>query len=155
MHLFLIRHAIAEDGPDDDERALTKEGIARFEQQVDLLERLDVSFERVLHSPKKRAVQTAALLERLCEGDFEVTPLLSVGPQEALLEQCQADSLALVGHEPHLSTLLCWLVMGEKASGRVELKKGAVAALEGTPAPGQMRLKWLLPTKVARQLDLD
>jgi phosphohistidine phosphatase len=155
MKLFLVRHAIAEDGPDDDARPLSKEGVARFKQQVALLERLDVSFDRVLHSPKKRALDTAALVERLCEGDFEVTPLLAAAPTQALLDACVGDAVALVGHEPHLSTLLTWLVMGEKVAGRVELKKGAVACLEGTAAPGQMQLRWLLPPKVARRAGLD
>jgi phosphohistidine phosphatase len=155
MKLFLVRHAIAEDGPDDDVRPLSKEGVARFRQQVALLARLEVSFDRVLHSPKKRAVDTAAMLERLCDGDFEVTPLLASAPGQPLLERCVGDTVALVGHEPHLSTLLAWLVMGEKVAGRVELKKGAVACLEGTPAPGQMQLSWLLPPKVARRAGLD
>ncbi|MCA2981414.1 MAG: histidine phosphatase family protein [Myxococcaceae bacterium] len=153
MNLYLVRHAPAEDGPDDDARPLSKKGAARFSRQVALLARLGVSFDRVLHSPKKRAVDTAALLERLCEGDFEVTPLLATAPQEALLDACAGGSVALVGHEPHLSALLAWLVMGEKAAGRVELKKGAVAHLEGRPRPGEMRLRWLLPARVARRVE--
>ncbi|MCU0695089.1 MAG: phosphohistidine phosphatase SixA [Myxococcaceae bacterium] len=155
MKLYLVRHAIAEEGADDDARALTKEGVARFRQQVALLERLDVTFDRVLHSPKKRAVDTAELLERLCEGDFEVTPLLASAPTQRLLDACVGEAVALVGHEPHLSTLLAWLVLGEKVAGKVELKKGAVACLDGPLAPGQMQLTWVLPPKVARRAGLD
>ena len=32
----------------------------------------------------------------------------------------------------------------------LDLKKGAVACLEGEPVPGGMTLRWLLPAKVAR-----
>lgn len=150
MQLFLIRHAIAEDGSDDDTRALTKKGRARFDETIRLLEAMDVRFDLVLHSPKLRAVQTAQRLHRLVEGDFEVTPLLAEPPSRALLEMCEADRVALVGHEPSLSALLAWLVTGRAAGGAFELKKGAVACLEGEPRPGEMTLRWLIPPKVAR-----
>ena len=150
MQLFLIRHGIAEDGEDDDARALTKKGLARLDDSVRLLDALGVRFDLVLHSPKLRAVQTAQRLHRLVEGDFEVTPLLAEPPSLALLELCERERVGLVGHEPSLSALLAWLVTGRPAGGAFELKKGAVACLEGAPQPGKMTLRWLIPPKVAR-----
>lgn len=150
MELFLIRHAIAEDGDDDDARALTKKGRARFGAVVALLDALGVRFDRVLHSPKLRAVQTADCLRALVDGPFEVTNHLVGAPSKALLAACEGDRVALVGHEPMLSALLAWLVTGEVSGGSFELKKGAVACLEGQPAPGGMTLRWLVPPRVAR-----
>lgn len=149
MKLFLIRHAIAEDGDDDDGRPLSKRGAKRFGEVVKLLRALDVRFDLVLHSPKLRAVQTAELLHTLVDGSFEVTPLLAEPPSRALLEACSGGSVALVGHEPSLSALLSWLVLGKPSAGRFELKKGAVACLEGEAEAGGMTLVWLLPPKVA------
>jgi phosphohistidine phosphatase len=154
MRLALIRHAIAEEGADDDARPLSKKGRKRFQEEVKALARLELRFERVLHSPKLRAVQTAELLASLAGAGLEVTPLLARAPSEELLGLLRGDSLAVVGHEPHLSTLLAWLVSGDRALGaRVELKKGAVALLEGEPTPGGMQLLALLPPKVLREAD--
>ncbi|MBL8918363.1 MAG: phosphohistidine phosphatase SixA [Myxococcaceae bacterium] len=150
MELFLIRHAIAEDGDDDDARALTKKGGRRFDAMVALLEALGVRFDRVLHSPKLRAVQTAERLHTLVDGPFEVTNHLVGAPSKALLEACVGERVALVGHEPMLSALLAWLVTGAAGGGSFELKKGAVACLEGEPRPGGMTVRWLIPPKVAR-----
>ena len=80
VSVTLIRHAIAEDGPDDAARPLSKEGRRRFRKSVATLARLGVRFERVLHSPKRRALETAELLRPMCDGDFEVTPLLTQPP---------------------------------------------------------------------------
>ncbi|WP_338065454.1 hypothetical protein [Thermus caldifontis] len=66
--------------------------------------------------------------------------------------------VALVGHEPHLSALLSWLLLGDFAGASAQealgecfqMKKGGVAWLEGEPVPGGMRLKGLFPPKVFR-----
>lgn len=151
MQLTLIRHAIAEDGRDDFARPLSDEGRRRFRKSVKTLSALGVRFAKVLHSPKLRALQTAELLRPLCDGEFEVTPLLIKGPSEELLPLLDVHELAVVGHEPHLSALLAWLVAGDRSLGaRFELKKGAVARLEGDPVPGGMTLKALWTPRVLR-----
>ena len=70
MHLFVIRHAIAEDaapGQDDASRALTDQGERRLKQVVRGLRTLGISFERVLSSPWMRAMQTADMLGPICD----------------------------------------------------------------------------------------
>src|SRR5262245_28298361 len=62
MDLVVVRHAIAEErsaGLPDEERALTPRGRRRMRLAVDGLRRLKLRFDRVLHSPLKRAAQTA------------------------------------------------------------------------------------------------
>lgn len=151
MQLTLIRHAIAADGEDDFSRPLTDEGWKRFSKSVVTMRELDVSFTRVLHSPKLRAVETAKLLTQLLDGEFEATDLLTKPPSKALLSLLAHDGLAAVGHEPYLSSLLAWLVLGDAEQGqRFELKKGAVARLEGQVEPGGMQLVALWTPKLLR-----
>lgn len=152
MELFIIRHAIAEDGDDDDIRPLSPKGTKRFKDTVAALHALEIRFDRILHSPKLRAVQTATLLEALLAGSpLESTPLLATAPSAALLSLLSGDVVAVVGHEPDLSTLLAWLVTGDNTlGGAFELKKGSVARLEGSPTPGGMRLRALLPPAAMR-----
>jgi phosphohistidine phosphatase len=153
MELFLIRHAIAEDGEDDDIRPLSLKGTKRFKDTVGALDALDIRFDKILHSPKLRAVQTAQLLGPVVDGEFVSTPLLAISPAAAVLELMVGEVVGVVGHEPHLSTLLAWLVTGEATlGGAFELKKGSVARLEGEPAPAGMRLRALLPPAAMRRL---
>lgn len=151
MELTLIRHAIAEDGADDSARPLSKKGRRRFEETVKTLDGLGLRFDRVLHSPKRRALETAELLSPLCEGELQATALLAKEPGVELWELLEGERLALVGHEPHLSALLSWLVTGEATGGNFELKKGGVAQLEGEAGPAGMRLCSLLSPKVLRR----
>ncbi len=165
MELFLVRHAIAaplpeEAGEEEDaERPLTEKGIRRFRKVVKGLKDLGVSLDLILVSPKRRALETAELLEELLEGEVRVTPLLAQPPGEALLAEIpREDRVALVGHEPYLSLLLAQLLFGDLLGGSVQdtlegrflLKKGGVAWLEGEPFPGGMALRALLPPKLFR-----
>jgi phosphohistidine phosphatase len=151
MELTIIRHAIAEDGADDAARPLSKKGKKRFEEIAKSLKALELRFDRILHSPKKRAVDTALMLKDLCDGELHSTPLLAKEPSVELWELLDGGRLAIVGHEPHLTSLMSWLITGEASGGNFELKKGGVAQLEGEPEPAGMKLISLLTPRVLRR----
>lgn len=151
MRLTLVRHAIAAEGDDDFQRPLTTRGRARFEKSVQRLKRMKVRFEGVLHSPKVRALETAELLAPLVEGPYVSTEGLMKPPGKPLLQALQRENFAAVGHEPYLTQLLAWLVLGDAdQADRFELKKGALARLEGQVQPGGMRLVALWTPKLLR-----
>ena len=154
MELLVVRHGIAEDhapsGRDAD-RELTAEGRERVEEIARALRRLELRVDRVLHSPWRRAAQTAALLAPLVEHarDIVACEALAAPPGRALLTELRGDRLALVGHEPWLSTLIVWLTVGDtRAAHAVEMRKASVAWLQGEAEPGGMVLRALLPPRV-------
>lgn len=156
MDLFLIRHAEAvprEDAAVDADRSLTPRGHRRFAAVVRSLDALGVRFDRVLHSPWLRAVETADLLAQLIDGETEVSPLLAAAPSVDLLAKCGGRRVALVGHQPWLGELVAWLVTGDRSAGaQFPLDKGGVVWLDGAPEPGKMLLRASLPGGVLRAL---
>lgn len=155
MELYLIRHAIAldaEPGQSDDARPLSEVGVQKFKEVVRGLKRLDIRFDRLYHSPKLRAVQTAELLVPLLDGETEVTPYLATEPSQNLLKGLQGERVALVGHEPWMSELCAWLLTGRRNGGQFPFKKGGVAWLEGALKPGGMKLKGFWSPRVLRRL---
>jgi phosphohistidine phosphatase len=70
-----------------------------------------------------------------------------------LNDRSEQDVVAIVGHEPHLSTLATSLMTGGKES-RIELKKGGACLLtfDGAPRPGSATLEWLLHPRHLRAL---
>jgi phosphohistidine phosphatase len=133
--LWLLRHAEAEPHGTrtDAERRLTKRGRQQARIAGVALGRLRASFDVVLYSPRVRARQTAELAAEAWSGAQrsrmqEHTPLAGGFDAAQALE---AMSLApvdgrvlLVGHEPDLSGVIAGL-----SGGRVDLKKGGLAAL--------------------------
>lgn len=155
VELYLVRHAIALEaapGQSDDARPLSEEGIQKFRETVRGLKRLGVRLDRLYHSPKLRAVQTAELLVPLLEGETEVTPYLAAEPSMALLDTLQGSKVALVGHEPWISQLCAWLLIARREGHAFPFKKGGVALLEGSPKPGQMRLQGFWAPGLLRRL---
>ena len=155
MQLYLIRHAIAEErapGLPDEGRALTLEGRSRMKQEMRGLRRLGISFERLAHSPLRRALETAEILAPLVEGKPRVSALLAQAPGPALLDSLAGESLALVGHDPWLSQLAGLLIGGTPA---LTLKKGGVLVLEGEARAGGMRLVQSLAPATLRALGED
>lgn len=137
MYLYLIRHAHAEDGTPDALRPLSKRGrqqarrLARFLRQSG-----DFAPEEIWHSPLLRARETAALLlrgTRLKAPQREVAGLTPEDDPAVIARRLAQESrtIALVGHEPHLSALASLLVAGAPEPARFAMKKGAALALEG------------------------
>src|SRR5262245_28874251 len=150
MELFLFRHAEAEPSTpetQDARRTLTLKGRERFARGVKGLENLEVELDRVYHSPWARAVESAELLAPILDGETVVTTLLARSPSQELLDILDGEHVGLVGHEPWLSELLGWLVLGVRANepgsgGELfEFEKGGVAWLGGRPEPGAMTLR--------------
>lgn len=154
MELTLIRHAIAVDRSParlDAARPLTDEGRARFHDEVRGLAALGFAFDRLLHSPMLRAVQTAELAARLVDGETIVTTLLAQPPMTELLAAFTGEHVAAVGHSPWLEQLAAWLVLGDAGLGaRFVVKKGGVLCLSGIPQPGQMQLTALIAPRMLR-----
>jgi phosphohistidine phosphatase len=156
MELVLVRHAPAlprGNSRADAARPLSAEGRASFARSVRGLEHLGVRFDRLYHSPWLRAVQTADALMPLVDGESVVCPELARAPSAELLACVRGERVALVGHEPWLSALTAWLVLGSPAGGsRLVIKKGGVVRLRGKLAPSGMELLALLPPKALRAL---
>jgi phosphohistidine phosphatase len=164
LDLYIVRHARAGHAdpavwPDDAERPLTDDGRERFREAARGLLSLVPTVDVVLSSGFARAWQTAELLHevagwpepaRCAELEVGRTPASAA----AVLAGRTERSVAVVGHEPHLSRLASLLCTGSEDELRLELKKGAVAFLgfDGTAAPGTAFLRWTVPPKLLRAL---
>ena len=136
MLLYLIRHAEAADLIPDHARPLTEHGREQVRALGKFL-RNPKAFtpQEIWHSPLLRARQTAELLVR--EIGFkgpcrEVRGLTPEDDPQDIAETLRAGarSIAVVGHEPHLSALGSLFVTGSAVPPVFVMKKGAALALE-------------------------
>lgn len=161
VDLLLVRHGPAADREswpgEDAARPLTEEGREKTAGVVRGLKALGVRLDLLLHSPWTRAVETAALMAPLRSGPVVLATELVVPPTravvEALLAQAEGqDTVALVGHEPHLSALLGALLL-KRGAVPVVWKKGGVAWVQAeAPAPSAFTLHAFLPPSALRKL---
>ena len=166
MQLLVIRHAIAMDrdefaasGESDDRRPLTTAGAKRMRKAAKGLREIVDGIDLLATSPYVRAVETASIVS----DEFGIEPaevsaalVPDVGFEE--FEDwarvfAERNLVAVVGHEPHLSGLVTWLMTGSGDS-RVELKKGGACLLDfdSSIRRGSGRLLWLLTPRQLRGL---
>jgi len=155
MNLYLIRHAIAEEessSGEDSQRALTDKGAKKMRLIAKGLKQLGVEFDAILASPYIRAEQTAAILGdvfKMKKKVFTTEHLAPMGDPDLLLaeinEKYTVGSLAIVGHEPYLSTLVGLLTAGGSPV-EVIFKKGGVCHLstDDLHHTRKATLEWLL-----------
>lgn len=152
MLVVLMRHGKAEGkrpGLRDEERRLTGEGRRGVEAVARLLPLEGRPL--VLHSPLRRAVETAEIVARIVGGEALQEPRLhpdDFGPdalQEILEEQWGRGSLVLVGHNPSMEEAVASLV-----GGSIVMEPGAAAVVRAqAPTPGGGELVALITPAAA------
>lgn len=123
--LLLWRHADAEDGIPDAERALTKKGLRQAKDVAAWLKARLPGDCLVLVSPAKRAQQTAAALDLPCITDKRIG--VHAGSADIIAAAGWPErkgTVLVVGHQPTLGQAAAWLLTGERADWTI--KKGAL-----------------------------
>ena len=165
MNIFIVRHAIAvERGTpgyeDDSKRPLTDAGRRKMKKIVKGIHQLDIELDLVLSSPYVRARDTAKIVATEFDTEDKIAytdNLIPSGDNQALVdeihEKYDVTNLALVGHEPMLSSLVSWLTTGS-TDMKITLKKGGLACLSADNLYEEHRatLLWLLTPAVMVEL---
>jgi len=133
--LYIIRHADAVSNENDDLRALSAEGRAQVRRLAAFLKRGEtMAPDEIWHSPLVRARETATLLAEALDwkGTVRTVPgLRSEDEPSTIAPRLKTPrSIALVGHEPHLSGLASLLVAGLSEPPVILMRKCAMLALE-------------------------
>lgn len=154
--ILIVRHALAQDrekfsetGHKDSKRPLTREGIKKMKEVAKSLKLLLPNLSWIVTSPYTRANQTAEILSNSFKKSV-IKSTKNLHPErsykdiiEWLAKQPHPEQLALVGHEPHLGSLIGGLLTG-KSNISLPLKKSGVCLLsfENDIKPGQAQLEW-------------
>lgn len=110
MKLILVRHGQALDGLVDDNRVLTEIGIRQIEYISKILVQKKLNIKTIYHSEKKRALQTAKILQGQFAPQASTVVLKELLPNSRPVEfvnyamGLSNDSL-VVGHLPHIYEL--------------------------------------------------
>lgn len=162
MKLILVRHGIAEDkfeylnkNFDDSLRPLTIKGKRRILTLSEHLKKWVDDLALIASSPYTRAHDTAEIIaKKFTKVPFKDIPELTphIHPSAVIkwlrMNGPEKGSVMLVGHEPHLSSLVSY-VLFESVNPFLEIKKGGIVALEITSwknlHPRDAYMTWSIP----------
>ena len=125
MELVLWRHAEAEDGRDDQARALTSKGVKQSARMGAWLDQKLPKSARLVVSPAARAQQTAEALAR----ESRTVEQVNTGAGAAEILKAAGwpsgnGTVVVVGHQPSLGAAAALALTGSAAAWRI--KKGAI-----------------------------
>ena len=159
MEIYLLRHAIAEDGAPgrpDAERALTAEGRDKLRRVLKRARQAEVAPSLILSSPYRRAMETAEIAAQMLAYPGRIVESRSLVPDgsphevwDELRTHRSESAILLASHEPLMSATAAFLL--GVASLQVEMKKAALVRIDCDRFGGEPRgvLKWMLTPAVA------
>jgi len=164
MEIVFLRHGPAGEKEDwartgrpDSERPLTTDGRKRARDAAKGLASFIETADLVATSPWTRAKETAEIAARalgcpLAETNY-LLPHRSPASLGLWLSGLDGQRVVLVGHDPHMSKMISWLLNGSGSRTVVELKKTqAILLVTRRAAGGSAVLVWSLPPRVLRAL---
>lgn len=155
--IYLMQHGEAVAAEIDPERPLSAQGAAHVLAVAARAAAGGVRIDRIVHSGKLRAEQTASLLAtHLGCARVDAVPGLKPGDRvdvaaAALLDPGRQGTLGIVGHLPFLDRFAALLVSGNPEAGVIAFQNAALVRLV-PPADdqrGRYRVAWILPPELA------
>ena len=135
MKLYLVQHGETCTKEINPERPLTDQGKADVDRLANLLEQAGIQVERVIHSGKRRAEQTAQRLAKAIAPGIELETSGLINPNDNpkafdwQSESWDRDTL-IVGHLPFMAKLVSHLVIDNEDQLIVSFQPGSIVCLE-------------------------
>lgn len=157
--LYFLRHGLAVErgaaGYEDSQRPLLPKGIKEVKRVAKALKRMKLKPDIILTSPYLRAAHTAEITGKILKAKRKILFSLSLVPSAkftGLFKDIRKlirkyPEILLVGHEPHLSAFISYLISGN-TKARFILKKSGLCKIVYKPksfSPGTCSLAWFLP----------
>ena len=135
MKLYLVQHGEAMAKELNPDRPLTDKGQSDIEKVATFLKNAGIKVDKIIHSGKTRAEQTARILASLLNpkgGIFQkegIAPNDSIGNMQKELMKLE-ENIMIVSHLPYLGKLTSTLIANSKSSNIVTFQQGGVVCLE-------------------------
>ena len=148
MKLYLVQHGECISDKVDPDKPLSDKGTSDIKNLGTFLKAGSIKVEKIFHSSKTRAIQSAKILaEHICT-EKEVQVLNNINPNDPVdnlineLETWNQDT-AIVGHLPYLSKLVSMLVTKNLEKTVVNYIQGSICCLEKNDS-GEWSICWMI-----------
>jgi len=146
--VYFVQHGIASTQEIDENRPLSEMGAAEVYKVADYLKQHQVIINKIYHSGKLRAQQTAVIFSQQL-GNVDVAPLNGMNPNDPpvmLIEQLNEDGAMYVGHLPQLQRVAADLTGCTAHNSAIAFKNAGVLCMEINNGCGT--IKWFITPQI-------
>jgi len=147
MALYLVRHGEYVPKKINPDCPLSDRGLVEVVRMAIMATGKGIELIKIIHSGKKRALQTAIILKEYLKPLFGLEPSRGLDPNDdifyilGLIEK--AENIMIVGHLPFLEKLTSYLVTGDEDGLLVQFPTAGIVCLD-KDAEGKWEIKWTL-----------
>jgi len=147
MALFLVQHGKSLPKEKDPDQGLSREGLAETQSMAQLAAEKNIQVERIIHSGKKRALQTAEIFMKELEPEAGITKGPGLAPLDDVASFASTlnsdDKIMIVGHLPFLERLVSFLVAGSADSLLIKFQNSAIICLDMEDEFERWFIRWV------------
>ena len=148
MALFLVQHGKSLPKEQDPDRGLSQEGLTETQTMAALALENNVQIMRIIHSGKKRALQTAEIYMKSLEPEAGISKGAGLAPLDDVSKFASTvsneDNIMIIGHLPFLERLVSYLVMGSAEKPVIKFQNSGIVCLDIEDDTEAWFIRWVL-----------
>ncbi len=148
MALYLVQHGKSLSKEIDPEKGLSEDGNADVRRIAEVAAGYGCKVQRISHSGKKRAKQTAKIFNRFLNPPRGVEEISGINPLDDVSGFSKRLSVEenqmLVGHLPFMERLTSYLITGAIEPPVFKFQNGGIVCLDKHPDTQTWVIKWAL-----------
>lgn len=153
MNIYLVQHGKPVPKDVDPERPLSEEGINDVEKLASFLFNSGRHAKKILHSGKRRAMQTAEIMASKLDPENQPLVQKGIGPLDdvrPIAEEIlrKRENIMIVGHLPNLAKLASFLITGNESPPVVTFQEGGIVCLHYDEEEQKWSIAWMLVPEI-------
>jgi phosphohistidine phosphatase len=148
MAIYLVRHGKNLPAQEDPDKGLSDQGRKGVERLAASAKRYGPELASIKHSGKKRALQTAEILDSILNSRDGVQERNGLGPNDDVSDLAaiidQSENTMFVGHLPFMERLTAYLITGSTEIPVVRFENGQIVCLEKDLQTGSWIIQWMV-----------
>lgn len=152
MALYLVQHGRSLPRESDPEQGLSADGVSQVERIAGVAAGYGVKVSKILHSGKKRALQTAEIFGRHLKPAGGIEQRDGLNPLDDVTRVADRvrseDDSMMVGHLPFMERLTSLLVVGTPEKRVFKFQNGGIVCLDKGPDEPHWFIKWTLMPEI-------
>ena len=142
MALFLVQHGKSLPKEKDPDQGLSREGLTETQAMAALAAENNVQLMRIIHSGKKRALQTAEIFVKTLEPEAGIIKGAGLAPLDDVTLFASTlnneENIMVVGHLPFMERLVSYLVGGSLEKPIIKFQNSSIICLDQEDESGCM-----------------
>ena len=148
MALFLVQHGKSLSKEEDPDRGLSRQGIEETRAVAQMAAEQNVQVSRIIHSGKKRALQTAEIFMKILEPEVGIAKGPGLAPLDDVTTFASTvnieENIMLVGHLPFMERLVSHLVTGSPGILVVKFQNSGIVCLDTESDSRLIFIRWTI-----------